>query len=75
MDKKSWEVWFLSFFVLFLYRKIEGFSCDQNLEEIVFADITLLRYFVRNDVQPVIARRSRSDPDRIQTSLIEANAL
>ena len=40
------------------------------MEEIVFADIALLRYFVRNDVQPVIVRRSRGDPDRSQTSLI-----
>ena len=59
-----------SVFCFILRRKTEGFSCDQNLEEIIFADITLLRYFVRNDIQPVIARRSRSDPDRIQTSLI-----
>ena len=54
---------------MLIEKNREG-SCDQNLEEIIFADITLLRYFVRNDVQPVIARRSRGDPDRIQTSLI-----
>ena len=29
-----------------------------------------LLYFVSNDLQPVIARRSRGDPDRSQTSLI-----
>ena len=40
------------------------------MEETVFTDIASLRYFVRNDVQPVIARRSRSDRDRIQASLI-----
>ena len=56
-----------SVFCFILRRKTEGFSCDHNLEEIV---LQTLLYFVSNDVQPVIARRSRSDPDRSQTSLI-----
>ena len=60
---------FSVFCFIFIEKNREG-SCDQNLEEIIFADITLLRYFVRNDVQPVIARRSRSDLDRSQTSFI-----
>ncbi len=32
--------------------------------------LQILLHFIHNDVQPVIARRSRGDPDRSQTSLI-----
>jgi len=67
MDKKSWENWFLSF-LFYAYREKQWDLVVIKIWKKSFLQILL--HFIHNDAESIIARRSRGDPDRSQTSLI-----
>ena len=67
MDKKSWEVWFLSF-LFYAYREKQRDLVVIRIWKKSFLQILL--HFIHNDAESVIASRSRGDPNRSQTSLI-----